>query len=134
VIKVALEDDSVQTGGFLTAKIHWSGDRPVRRIIAAAQWETNGAGNRTWGVGRATIIDTKGYSGAAIYPVRLMIPHEGPITFKGSLTGIIWKLKVQVDQPGLDEFAEAEFRVEARGRTMNHRDTENTENEGESAP
>ncbi|HSP16639.1 MAG TPA: hypothetical protein VLV78_17975 [Thermoanaerobaculia bacterium] len=116
MINVVLDHDVVQAGGFLGAKIHWSGDRPVRRIIAAAQWETDGEGNRVWGVGRSTVIDTRGFSGSAIYPVRLMIPHEGPVSFRGTLTAIVWKLRVQIDQPGFDEFGEAEFRVEPRKR------------------
>ncbi len=116
MIKIALDQEVVQAGGFLNAKIHCSGDRPVRRIIAAAQWETAGEGNRAWGVGRSTVIDAKGFSGPVIHPVRLMIPYEGPVTFKGLLTGIVWKLKVQIDQPGFDELGEAEFRVEPRRR------------------
>jgi hypothetical protein len=110
MITIKLDEETVPAGGFLSASVDWYGDRAVRRIIVAAQWETKGEGNAVWGVGRSTILKPPGGK------VRLMIPHEGPITFEGTLVKIVWKLRVQVDQPGFDEFGEVEFKVEPRRR------------------
>jgi hypothetical protein len=113
VISIKIDDDAVMAGEFVTGRVFWSGDR-ARRIIVAAVWETLGEANKARGVGRATEHVPRGAE--ETFPFRLLIPHEGPITFKGELTGIVWKLKVRVDQPGFDEFAEAEFRVTAGRR------------------
>lgn len=114
MISINLDDDTVMAGEFVTGRVFWSGDR-ARRIIVAAVWETLGVANRARGVGRALEHVPRGAE--ETFPFRLLIPHEGPITFKGQLTGIVWKLKVRVDQPGFDEFAEEEFRVTAGKRS-----------------
>jgi hypothetical protein len=54
----------------------------------------------------------------AAFPVHMMIPHGGPVSFEGSLITIVWQLKVRIDQRGFDEFAQAPFRVEARKRQI----------------
>jgi hypothetical protein len=114
VIEIALDHEAVAAGGFVTGRVRWAGDSRVNRIIAAAQWETGGAGNRVWGVGRSTVFVPRDGAREAAFPVHLMVPHSGPVSFEGSLITIVWQLKVRIDQRGLDEFAEATFRVEPR--------------------
>ena len=111
MISIKIDDDAVMAGEFVAGRVFWSGDR-AGRIIVAAVWETLGQANKARGVGRAMEHLPRGAE--ETFPFRLLIPHEGPITFKGELTGIVWRLKVRVDQPGFDEFAEVEFRVEPR--------------------
>lgn len=116
MISIKLDAGGVATGEFVTGRVFWSAGerRRPRRIIVAAVWETAGKGNKVRGVGRAT--EHVPQSAEATFPFRLLIPHEGPITFKGELTAVVWKLKVRVDQPGFDEHGEAEFRVTAGTR------------------
>lgn len=113
MISIKLDNDAVMAGEVVTGRVFWSGDR-ARRIIVAAVWETVGEANKVRGVGRAMEHVPRGSE--ETFPFRLLIPHEGPITFKGELTGVVWKLKVRVDQPGFDEFEELELRVEPRRR------------------
>ena len=114
MISVKIDDDMVMAGEFLTGRVYWSGRRP-RRIIVAAVWETEGEANRVRGVGRAMEHVPRGAE--ETFPFRLLIPHEGPITFNGELVSVVWKLKVRVDQRGLDEFEELALRVTAGRRS-----------------
>ena len=118
MIELTLEAPSVHAGQVLTAHVRWRGDRQPSRIIVAAQWETAGEGNRAWGVGRSVVIVPREGEHAAAMPVRLLIPHEGPVSFSGSLLSIIWKVKARVDQPGRDELAEIAFHVAPRPRSV----------------
>ena len=117
MISIKLDVDTLMVGDFIAGRVHWAGhDRRPRRIIAAAVWETAGAGNPVRGVGRAMEFVPRRDQRDATFPFRLLIPHEGPLSFNGQLTGIIWKLRVHVDQPGFDEFGESVFHVQARRR------------------
>jgi hypothetical protein len=118
LISFIIDKASVSTGDVLTAQILWNadGDRGARRIIVAAEWHTEGKGNRATGVGRGTTFVPEKGARRARFPVRFLIPHEGPISFKGELIHLRWMLRVRVDQFGLDETAEAEFKVEPRRR------------------
>lgn len=110
MIGIALDREVVEAGAFVTGTIHYErGD--ARRIIVAAEWESDGAGNRARGVARAKVILPKG-KGA--FPFRLKIPYEGPVSFVGEVISVGWKLRARVDRKGADAFAEAEFRVEPR--------------------
>lgn len=114
MISIKLDRDVVAAGEFITGRVFWSAEKGsrARRIIAAAVWETEGKANPVRGVGRA--VEHIPAGAEAMFPFRLLIPHEGPITFKGELTGIVWKLRVRVAQRGFDEFHEEVFRVEPR--------------------
>ena len=115
MISIKLDAETLEAGAFVTGRVFWSdGERRPRRVIISAAWETVGEGNRMRGVARAMEFVPR--AAEATIPFRLMIPHEGPITFRGQLTGIVWKLRVRVDQRGFDEFDEAEFRVVPRRR------------------
>jgi hypothetical protein len=118
VIHISIDQVNVATGDFVSGRVHWTADgvRRPRRIIAAAVWETAGSGNPRRGVGRAMQFVPRRDQRDATFPFRLMIPHEGPVTFAGQLLAIVWKVRVRVDQVGLDEFAESEFHVEPRKR------------------
>jgi hypothetical protein len=114
MISIKLDDDTIEAGAFLTGRVFWStedGTRP-RRLLIAASWETVGRGNAVRGVPRAMEFVPK--AAEATIPFRLLIPHEGPITFTTQLTGVVWKLRVRVDQRGIDEFEEVSFRVDPR--------------------
>lgn len=116
MIAIALDTDLVEAGQFLTGKIHWTGDEVsgATRIIAAAEWRTDGAGNIASGVGRATHFVVRENQRDGVFPFRFLIPHEGPVSFEGELITMAWKLRVRVEGKGFDEFGEAEFRVEVR--------------------
>jgi hypothetical protein len=111
VINIKIDDDTVAAGEVITGRVYWSaeGGRRPRRILVAAVWETAGEANKVRGVARAMEHVPRGAE--ATFPFRLLIPHEGPITFKGELVSVVWKLKVRADQPGFDEFEESEFGV-----------------------
>ena len=111
MIGIELEKDTVEAGEFVTAKIHWLGEREPSRIIADVAWRTDGPGNIASGVARATQVFMHRHQREGVFPVRLLIPYEGPISFEGELISVSWKLRVRVDQSGFDEFAEADFRV-----------------------
>jgi len=119
VIRVSLDDATVATGEMLTGRVHWTAEdeRGARAIAIVAQWHTLGEGDRAYGVGRGTRVVIQRDQRNAEIPFRLLIPHEGPITFEGELVSIVWRLWVRVDRLGLDEIAETEFRVGARRRT-----------------
>ena len=118
MISIGIDQRTVATGGVLTANVRWSadGDRRARRIIVAAEWKTEGKGDKAVGVARSVTVTPSPDAREAIVPVRFLIPYEGPITFQGTLISLVWILRVRVDQFGLDEFAEKEFRVEPRVR------------------
>ncbi len=114
MINIRLDDETLAVGEFVTGRVFWStedGSRP-RRLLISASWETVGKGNAVRGVARAMEFVPK--AAEATIPFRFLIPNEGPITFKGELAGIVWKLRVRVDRSGMDEFEEREFRVDAR--------------------
>lgn len=116
MIAIVIEDATVAAGELLKAQIRWTGDggRLPRRIIVAAQWETDGRGDRARGVGRSMqfVPDRADVT----WPVRLLIPFDGPVTYDGELIRIAWKLHVRVDRAGFDELASEPFRVEPRRR------------------
>ena len=97
MIRIKLDRETWTTGEFVTGRVFWSGetDHRQRRIIAAAVWETDGAGNPARGLGRAMAFATR--DADATFSFRLLVPHEGPVSYKGQLTGIIWKLRVRVE-------------------------------------
>ena len=113
MIEIELEKATVEAGEFVRAKIRWAreGERVPSRIIADVAWRTDGPGNIAAGIARATQVPMRKFEREGVYPVRLLIPHEGPISFEGELISLSWKLRVRVDQSGFDEFAEADFRV-----------------------
>ena len=119
MIEIVLDREQVEAGGFLTGHLRWKGDARARRIIAAAQWETRGHGNRVWGVGRSVVFDLDAAAREAAHPFRLMIPHGGPVSFEGTVLTIAWAMRVRIDQLGFDEFAEVPFRVKPRQTRRN---------------
>jgi len=122
VIDIDLEEPEVATGGFLSARVRWSSDkeRQPRRIVIVAEWETGGAGDRVRGVGRSKQFVPPANRHGGELRVRLLIPHEGPVSFEGQAVSIAWKLWVRIDQWGVDEVSHAEFRVHARRRSPCH--------------
>lgn len=116
MIGIALDRTTVEAGEFLTGGIQWSGepDRAVRMVIAAAYWRTDGAGNIAHGLGRVTQFKVPAGQRDATFPLRLLIPYEGPVSFQGELIAVEWKLHVRVDQRGIDEQIETEFWVSVR--------------------
>ena len=115
MIRIELDDDAVAAGSLLTGTVRWTAEdgRRARRIIIAAQWQTGGAGIIAHGVGRGTIVQP-GNAREAQIPFRLLIPHEGPVTFQGKLIAMSWRLCVRVERTGFDEQADVPFRVTAR--------------------
>jgi hypothetical protein len=118
VIAIELEKDTVEAGDFVAGRIHWvrEGDRSVTRILVDIAWRTDGGGNIASGVGRVTLVPVRKHQRDGLFPVRLLIPYEGPISFEGELISMSWQLRVRVDQSGFDEFAKAEFRVVPGGK------------------
>ena len=118
MIAIALENATISTGNVLKGSVQWKADadRRPRRIIIAAEWETEGFGKKDKGRARAVAVTPGRNEREASFPVRFMIPYEGPVTFEGTLIKLRWILRVRVDQFGFDEFAEKEFRVEPRRR------------------
>lgn len=113
MIGIALDREVVEAGEFLTGTVHWvaDGDRVPRQLIAVAEWCTDGQGNRAHGIGRFAIFPLQRGVKEASFPLRLLIPYEGPVTFTGELVSVDWTLKVRVDQSGPDEAIESGFRV-----------------------
>ena len=114
MIGIELQKETVEAGDFITARIHWvreGAGRSVTRILADVAWRTGGEGNVASGVARVTQVPVRKHQPDGVFPVRLLIPYEGPISFEGELISLSWRLRVRVDQSGFDEFAEAEFRV-----------------------
>jgi len=117
MIAIELDRDTVAAGEFVTARVRWAADhdRAARQILAALEWRTEGKGNTARGIGRAMrFVPPRRDDRAAVFPVHLMVPHEGPVSFAGELTAIVWHLRVRVDQRGPDEIAEVAFRVTLR--------------------
>ena len=116
MIGIALDRTTVEAGEFLTGTVQWSGepDRAARLVIAAAYWRTDGAGNVAHGLGRVAQFKVPAGQRDATLPLRMLIPHEGPVSFQGELIAVEWKLHVRVDQRGIDEQIETGFRVSVR--------------------
>jgi len=116
VIVIDVDQQAVAAGDFVTGHVRWGSDddRRARQILVGLEWRTEGAGNRAHGVRRATRFVPKPDDRAAAFPFRLMVPHEGPVTFDGELISIAWHVRVRVDQVGFDEVAERPFRVNLR--------------------
>lgn len=116
MIEIMLETDTVMTGHFLAAEIRWSAaePHPVRRIVVAAEWKAVAFNGTKHGVGRATAhVPVRGER-EGTFPVQLLIPHEGPVTFRGEVLTIEWNLWARIDRPGPDEFSHLGFRVVPR--------------------
>jgi hypothetical protein len=116
MIAIEVDQQSVAAGEFMTGHVRWGSDddRRARQILVGLEWHTDGAGNRACGVSRAMRFVPKPSDRAAAFPFRLMVPHEGPVSFEGELITVGWNVKVRVDQMGLDEFAEKPFSVALR--------------------
>jgi hypothetical protein len=116
MIVIEVDQQTVAVGDFVTGHVRWASehDRRARRILVGLRWHTDGTGNRVNGYPRAMSFQPKPEHRAAAFPFRLMVPHEGPVSFEGELITVGWTVKVQVDQPGPDEFAETSFRVTPR--------------------
>ena len=116
MIEVSIDRATVAAGEFVTGSIHWKGEagKVCNRIVAAAQWITDGEGNIAWGVGRSTQFALPANQREGKLPFRLLIPYEGPISFEGELITLEWKVIVRLDQSGVDELGEAGFRVQTR--------------------
>ena len=116
MITIDVDQQAVAVGDFVTGHVRWASqhDRRARQLLVALEWRTDGAGNRARGVSRAMRFVPKPADRAAAFPFRLMVPHEGPASFDGKLISIAWYVKVRIDQPGFDEFADKAFRVTLR--------------------
>jgi len=117
MIGVTLDKEVVEAGDFLSGTVQWAvdGDQATRHIVVMLRWETDGTGNRANGNPRAVSLPIAQGRREGSTPFRMMIPHEGPITFDGELVQVRWSVRVHVDRRGLDERTETEFRVVARG-------------------
>jgi hypothetical protein len=113
MIGVTLGSDTVMAGHFLTAEVQWSSDasHPARRILVSAAWETSAFNGTRRGVARSIAHVAGRGENQGRFPVRLLIPHEGPVSFKGEVLTIEWKLWARIDRPGIDEVADVGFRV-----------------------
>jgi hypothetical protein len=118
LIGIVLDRDVVEAGAFLTGTLQWieEAGRPARRLFAVLEWRTDGQGNRARGIGRVAQIAVAPGQHEGSFPVRLLVPYEGPISFEGHLISIHWCLRVSVDQRGADDHLEAEFKVVPRGK------------------
>ena len=116
MIGIVLDRDVVETGSLLTGTLQWIGQagRPARRLFAVLAWRTDGQGNIARGIGRVAEIAIAPGQREGGFPLRLLVPYEGPISFEGHLLSIHWSLRVSVDQRGLDDHLETEFRVVPR--------------------
>lgn len=116
MIAIEIDRQTVAVGDFVTGHVRWSStdDRRVRQIVVGLEWRTDGPGNCAHGVTRAMHFDPKPGDRTAFFPFRLMVPHEGPVSFKGELITMLWHVRVRIDQFGIDELAEKPFRVTLR--------------------
>ena len=116
MIGIVLEKDEVEAGEFLTGTVQWGvdRDRTVTQIFVIAEWRTEGRGNRAHGLSRAMRVPIARGRREGTFPFRLLIPHEGPVTFAGELIQLGWTVRAYVDRKGIDEQAVAEFRVRVR--------------------
>lgn len=116
MISIVIDDPTLAVGEFLTGRVRWTcdDDGAARAIEVLAQWESSGGGNVTYGVARSMRIRLSRDQRTAEVPVRLLIPHEGPITFRGELVTITWKLHVRIDRLGPNEHAHRVFTVKPR--------------------
>ena len=116
MIVIDIDQQAVAAGDFVTGHVRWGSteDRRARQILVGLEWRTRGAGNRARGVARAMRFVPKPSDRAAAFDVRLMVPHEGPVSFEGELIAVDWYVRVRVDHAGIDEVAEKPFRVSLR--------------------
>lgn len=113
MIEISLDHDAVQAGAFLDGHVAWRSDKHVERVIASAEWRTQGKGDPAWGVGRSLVVTPAPGTHGGEFRFHLMIPHGGPVTYDGTLMSIEWLLAVRLDQRGFDETASRTFRVES---------------------
>jgi hypothetical protein len=110
VIEIAIETPEVMTGHFLTANVRWQSEK-AGRILVAAEWASAAMNGTRRGVGRSIAHVPQRGEQSGSFPVRLLIPHEGPLSFSGEVLQIAWTLWARIERPGADEFAHVEFRV-----------------------
>ena len=110
MIEVTLKQDVVMTGHRIEGEIRWMSDAP-KRILVAAEWQATAFHGTKRGVGRSMVVTPRTGEHQGAFPVRMLIPHEGPASFDGQLIQIRWTLWVRIERPGLDEFANCDFRV-----------------------
>jgi hypothetical protein len=116
MISIVIDDATLTVGELLTGRVRWTcdDDRGARAIEVLAQWESSGGSTVTYGVARSTRVRLPRDQRTAEVPIRLLIPHEGPITFRGELVTITWKLHVRIDRLGPNEHAHRVFTVNPR--------------------
>lgn len=113
MIEITLDSESVMSGGFLAGNVRWSSDA-VHRIVVSAEWHAAAFNGTKQRAARAVAYTPRGGERQGAFPVRLLIPHEGPVSFDGQLIEIGWSLTVRIERRGLDEIAERAFRVVPR--------------------
>jgi hypothetical protein len=116
VIGIALDRQTVEAGEFLTGAIQWAvdGERSIRQVIVIAEWKTAGEGNCANGISRIVVLPVATGRREGSIPFRILIPHEGPVSFSGELVSVGWQLRAHVDRRGLDESANTPFAVVTR--------------------
>ena len=116
MIALVLDRDAVAAGSFLTGTLQWTGaGRPARRLFAVLEWRTDGEANVARGIGRGVQIPIVPGQREGNFPLRLLVPYEGPVSYEGTLLSIRWFLRVRVDQRGVDDQVEMEVKVVPRG-------------------
>lgn len=117
MITLAIDRDHVSTGEFLTGSVHWSAaaTERLRRVTVRIEWETRGHGNDVYCAAREVRWECEERDVEKSFPLRMLVPHEGPVTYSGFILNIGWKvIATAVIRGGDDECAEVELTVTPR--------------------
>ena len=100
-INLALNEEMVVAGDRLFGKLSYATQEPPKQVKVELCWYTEGRGTRDRKVTDTCLLDSQQLTFGVPIPFTVQTPHEGPITYNGSLFRIIWEVKATVVLPGM---------------------------------
>ena len=100
-ISLFLNEEMVTAGDRLSGKLSYITQETPKQVKVELCWYTEGRGTRDRKVIDTCSLDPEQLTFGVPVPFTVQTPHEGPITYNGSLLRIIWEVKAIVVFPGM---------------------------------
>ena len=107
MINASLEQTEIIAGETLSGTLIWqasdSSNTPQNNVSVSIRWYTEGRGTTNHETVQELLLDPDRLISSQRSPLSFsfQIPHDGPITYNGSLICVIWELEVSIQMPGL---------------------------------
>lgn len=100
-LNLIIDDGSVAAGDRLSGKLSYPTQVPIKEIRVELRWYTEGRGTRDSKVVDTCALDPQQLTIGIPVPFSLQTPHDGPVTYNGSLFRVIWEVRAMVVLSGM---------------------------------